>query len=56
VRCVAAGLRNAQIAQDLSITESTVKSHLNNIFQKLGVRDRLGLMHYALKSGLVSIP
>ena len=55
VRCVAAGMRNARIAQNLSITESTVKSHLNNIFQKLGVRDRLGLMHYAVKSGLVSI-
>ena len=55
VRCVAAGLRNARIAQELSITESTVKTHLNNIFQKLGVRDRLGLMRYAVKSGFVSI-
>lgn len=55
VRCVAVGLRNAEVAQRLSITESTVKTHLNNIFQKLGVRDRLELAHYAIKIGLVAV-
>jgi two-component system, NarL family, response regulator len=55
VRWVASGLRNAQVARHLSISESTVKTHLNKIFQKLGVRDRLGLTHYALKTGLVSL-
>jgi two-component system, NarL family, response regulator len=55
VRCVASGLRNAQVAESLSISESTVKTHLNKIFQKLGVRDRLGLTHYAIKTGLVSL-
>ncbi len=55
VRCVATGLRNAQVAQHLSISESTVKTHLNKIFQKLEVRDRLGLTHYAIKTGLVSL-
>jgi DNA-binding NarL/FixJ family response regulator len=55
VRCVANGLRNAQVAQHLSISESTVKTHLNKIFQKLDVRDRLGLTHYAIKTGLVSL-
>jgi two-component system NarL family response regulator len=55
VRFVAVGLRNAEVAERLSITESTVKTHLNNIFEKLAVRDRLELAHYAIKIGLVSV-
>jgi DNA-binding NarL/FixJ family response regulator len=55
VRLVAVGLRNAEVAERLAITESTVKTHLNNIFQKLGVRDRLELAHYAIKTGLVAV-
>ena|ERR1700693_1933501 len=55
VRCVANGLRNAQVAEHLSISESTVKTHLNKIFQKLDVRDRHGLMHYAIRTGLLSL-
>jgi two-component system NarL family response regulator len=55
VRFVAVGLRNAEVAERLSITESTVKTHLNNIFQKLAVRDRLELAHYAIKIGLVAV-
>jgi DNA-binding NarL/FixJ family response regulator len=54
VRQVASGLRNAEIAQRLAITEATVKTHLNNIFDKLKVRDRVELTVYALKSGLIS--
>jgi two-component system, NarL family, response regulator len=55
VRYVASGLRNNEVAERLSITESTVKTHLNNIFQKLGVRDRLELTHYAIKTGMVAV-
>ena len=55
VRYVASGLRNNEVADRLSITESTVKTHLNNIFQKLGVRDRLELTHYAIKTGMVAV-
>jgi two-component system NarL family response regulator len=55
VRFVALGLRNAEVAEHLSITESTVKTHLNNIFQKLGARDRVELAHYAIKIGLVAV-
>lgn len=54
-RSVAAGSKNAEIATQLSITESTVKTHLNNIFQKLDVRDRVELAMYAVKSGLISM-
>ena len=55
VRFVSKGLRNAEVAQRLSITESTVKTHLNNIFQKLGIRDRVELALYALRIGLVRV-
>jgi len=53
VQHVAGGLRNAEIAQRLAITEATVKAHLNNIFDKLGLRDRVELAVYALRHGLV---
>jgi DNA-binding NarL/FixJ family response regulator len=50
-RYVAEGLRNAEIAQRLAISESTVKTHLNNIFQKLHLRDRVELALHALRVG-----
>jgi len=56
IRCVAAGLRNAEVAERLSIGESTVKTHLNNIFQKLGIRDRVELALYAHRVGLAEGP
>jgi DNA-binding NarL/FixJ family response regulator len=40
LRLVVAGLANKQIARRLDITERTVKAHLTNIFQRLGVSDR----------------
>ena len=52
---VALGLRNAEIARRLAISEETVKTHLNNIFRKLGVRDRVELALYAVRIGLVGI-
>jgi two-component system NarL family response regulator len=56
VGCVADGLRNAEVAARLSIGETTVKTHLNNIFQKLRIRDRLQLTLYAQRVGLVEHP
>lgn len=53
VRHVSSGLRNAEIAQRLAITEATVKTHLNNIFDKLKLRDRVELTVYALRHGLI---
>jgi DNA-binding NarL/FixJ family response regulator len=49
------GMRNAEIAERLSLSENTVKTHLTNVFQKLAIRDRLDLVHYAIRSGLVSV-
>ncbi len=54
VRLVTTGLRNAEIAERLSITEATVKTHLNNVFEKLKVRDRTELAVYALRHRLVA--
>ena len=55
-RFVAEGLRNAEIARRLAISESTVKTHLNNIFQKLHLRDRVELALHALRVGLSPRP
>jgi DNA-binding NarL/FixJ family response regulator len=55
VRCVALGLRNAEVAKRLSITETTVKTHLNNVFQKLRFRDRVELARYAYRVGLLAL-
>jgi len=52
-RHVALGLRNAEVAERLGVSEGTVKTHLNNIFQKLGFRDRVELAMYAVRVGLV---
>jgi DNA-binding NarL/FixJ family response regulator len=53
VRHVARGLRNAEVARALAISEVTVKTHLNNVFHKLGLRDRVELTRYAIRMGLV---
>lgn len=53
VRLVAQGLRNKELAQRLSITEGTVKIHLHNIYDKLGVDGRLELVLTAQQKGLV---
>ncbi len=55
VRQVALGLHNSEVAERLGIGEVTVKSHLNNIFQKLGVRDRVELARYAIRVGIVGV-
>lgn len=47
VRMVAHGLRNKEIADQLSITEGTVKAHLRTIFEKVGVDNRAKLILYA---------
>jgi len=55
VRYVGIGMRNAEVAATLSISEATVKTHLNNIFQKLNLRDRVELAHVALRLGLINL-
>jgi DNA-binding NarL/FixJ family response regulator len=52
VGMVVRGLRNAQIASQLSVTEGTVKSHLHNIYAKLVVTGRVGLIVFAREKGI----
>ena len=53
VRMITQGLRNKVIAERLSISEGTVKIHLHNVYDKLGLDGRLELMLHAQKQGLV---
>jgi len=46
VKLIVAGASNKQVARTLEISERTVKGHLSNVFQKLGVADRLKLVLY----------
>lgn len=53
VAMVAEGLRNRDIAARTRISEGTVKIHLHNIYEKLGVDGRLALVVYAREKGLI---
>jgi DNA-binding NarL/FixJ family response regulator len=53
VRLCAQGATNAEIAQRLSLTEGTVKSHLHKAYGKLGVRGRADLTRFMHENGLV---
>jgi DNA-binding NarL/FixJ family response regulator len=55
VRNVALGMRNAEVAKRLFISEQTVKTHLNNVFQKLGIQDRVELTVYAIRTGIIGV-
>lgn len=55
LKLIAEGLCNKDIAQELSISEKTVKNHINNIFSKLHLLDRSQAMLYAIRKGLVKV-
>ena len=53
LRAIARGLSNSEIATELFLSVATVKSHINTLFAKLGVRDRANAVVFAYESGLV---
>jgi DNA-binding NarL/FixJ family response regulator len=54
LRLVSAGLSNTEIATRLVVTEATIKTHINHIFAKTGVRDRAQAVRYAYQHGLAA--
>jgi DNA-binding NarL/FixJ family response regulator len=54
LKLLAQGLRNADIARRLYISEHTVKVHVGNIFAKLQVRDRVQATRHAIRNGMVT--
>ena len=50
---IARGHSNSEISERLFISAATVKSHINHVFTKLGVRDRAQAVAFAYESGLV---
>lgn len=55
LRMIVGGMSNKEIAFSLDISENTVKSHVQNIFGKIGVSDRTSAATTAIKRGLVSV-
>ena len=55
LKLVAAGNANKQIADQLSIGEATVKSHVSNILSKLGANDRSHAVTIGLKRGIIEL-
>lgn len=56
IALICEGLDNGQIAVRLNLSTKTIRNHLSTIFNKLGVKDRLGLAICAFRLGLVCLP
>ncbi|WP_438485472.1 response regulator transcription factor [Streptomyces sp. S186] len=56
LRLVAEGQSNPEIARTLHVSTATVKTHINNLFAKAGLRDRAQAIRYAYRHGLAEPP
>jgi DNA-binding NarL/FixJ family response regulator len=52
LKLIADGLTNAEICDQLVISQATVKTHVNRIFAKIGAHDRAQAVRYAFRHGL----
>ena len=55
LKLLANGMANKQIAYRLKISEKTVRNHVSNTYEKLGIYDRSQAVLYAVKKGLVEV-
>jgi DNA-binding NarL/FixJ family response regulator len=53
LNCIAEGMRNQEIAERLFNSEETIKKHINNMFQKMYVKNRLSLVNRAREVGII---
>ena len=53
IRYLSQGLSNAEIAQKLFISVHTVKSHLESMYEKIGINNRVQLIVYSFKIGIL---
>jgi DNA-binding NarL/FixJ family response regulator len=53
MKLVARGKTNAEIAEELFISEATVRTHVSNLLNKLDLRDRVQIVSFAYESGIV---
>jgi DNA-binding NarL/FixJ family response regulator len=53
LRCIARGLSNVEVGEELHLAYGTVKTHVSSLLLELGRRDRAQLVMYAYETGVV---